>query len=332
MRDKIKIGLVGFFGWGNFGDELFVKVYEKWLGNKYELRVLNDLTKKPYFSKPVEDVVDDVDAIIIGGGDLIIPWQMSGLYWRKEYLNKPVFIVGIGVPTWGGSKPDVIAQYKDFLMHENLRFFNLRDRESANWVTSNIDLNIDVSYSADIVFALPMPKKLECEDKCLGIVTRYRRNSRDDLTHVKLLAEKAKVEGFKIKHIILGTGDVGERDLQISNDLDVGGKELIYSSSLDELCQQISSCTILASMKFHGTVVATSYGIPSVVLSATDKSRNLMRMLQRRELLSSLKDVNLPDRLNKYVPAIPWASVRMLQQRARRTMEELIREIDIYCG
>lgn len=328
MSNKIKVGLVGFFGWGNFGDELFVKVFEQWLGEKYEIKILHDLPYKPYFSRPVEEVVDEVDAIVIGGGDLIIPWTMSDLYWKKEYLKKPVFIVGVGVPTWGQSKPHIVERYKGFLTHENVKYFNVRDKESAVWVNNNISTDIDVNHSADIVFALDMPQKVNAEDKYLGIVTRDRKGTPDDLTQVKRLAEKAKSEGFKIKHIILGSEDVGKRDFERAADLDIEGKQLVYSESLDELCQEISSCTILATMKFHGTVVALDYGVPSIVLSATDKSRNLMRMIERRELLSSLNDETLPDRIHPFVPVIPWTSVRFLRQRAEKTMKGLSENIE----
>ncbi|XOT95774.1 polysaccharide pyruvyl transferase family protein, partial [Alcaligenes pakistanensis] len=131
MSKKITIGLVGFFGWGNFGDELFVRVFEEWLGKSYELKIMNDLTHKPYFSRPLEELVDEVDAIVIGGGDLIIPWAMSDLYWREEYLKKPVFIVGVGVPTWSESNPKIVDRYKKFLTHENVKHVNVRDMESA---------------------------------------------------------------------------------------------------------------------------------------------------------------------------------------------------------
>jgi polysaccharide pyruvyl transferase WcaK-like protein len=45
-----KIGLIGFFGWGNFGDELFLEVYKEYLGNDFDIEVIHDMDKKPYFS------------------------------------------------------------------------------------------------------------------------------------------------------------------------------------------------------------------------------------------------------------------------------------------
>lgn len=324
MTKKLKVGLVGFFGWGNFGDELFVKVFEQWLGTKFELFVLNDLAHKPYFSRPITEVLAEVDAIVIGGGDLIIPWAKSELYWRDEYLDKPVFIVGVGVPTWRKANPQIIQQYKSFLTHSNVSYINVRDRESAFWINKYISPRIQVDHSVDIVFSLTMPPRDISPEKYLGIVTRDRKGASDDLAQVTLLANKAIAEGYKIKHIILGIGEVGKRDFQRSHDLDLADKVVVYSDSLSKLCSEISSCAILASMKFHGTVVAINYGIPSIVLSSTDKNRNLMRMIERKELLSSLNDDSLPDRLHPFVPVIPYSTIKLLRQRAEKTMSDLM--------
>ncbi len=38
-----RIGLVGFLGWGNFGDELFVETYRRYLSQDFEVSVIHDL-------------------------------------------------------------------------------------------------------------------------------------------------------------------------------------------------------------------------------------------------------------------------------------------------
>lgn len=321
---KKTIGLVGFFGWGNFGDELFVETYRHWLGQDYELRVLNDLTAKPYFSRPLDDVLEGVDAIVIGGGDLVMPWTVSELYWKMEYLKLPVFIVGIGVPTWRGANAAAIERQARFFQHPNVKMIEARDRESAEWITTHLKPSVTVISSADIVFALPMPKAPPASKApMLGVVTRDRRGEPDDLTQVLALCQKAQSMGYGVRHLVLGIGDVGRRDLERANDLQVAGKETAASDSLWTLCEAIAGCYAIASMKFHGSVVAVNYGVPSLVLSPTDKSKNLMRMIERPELLSSIADKALAERFSDYMPRIPMTTRRMLRQRAEQTMERL---------
>ena len=87
-----RIGMVGYFGWGNFGDELFLKVHRQHLEDKYDLQVVHDLQQEPYHSRPLAEVVDEYDGFLIGGGDLLNPLRVSGLYWQMEYLKKPVIV------------------------------------------------------------------------------------------------------------------------------------------------------------------------------------------------------------------------------------------------
>lgn len=324
MRKK-KIGLVGFFGWGNFGDELFIDVYRQWLEPEFELKIMNDMIQKPYFSRAVEDVVNEVDAIVIGGGDLLIPWTVSELYWKREYLKKPVHICGVGVPTWKGPKESALRYMREFFSHSNIKSINVRDRESAVWITKNIVPALSVTHTTDIVFALDLPFiEKPKEVPILGVVTRDRADKPDDLTNVMALCQKAFNLGYKIRHIVLGVGAVGKRDLRRADDLQIPEKELVHSDLTADLCKAIGECTVLASMKFHGTVVAVAYGIPSFVLSLTDKNKNLMQMIERPDLLSSIVDTKLPDRFSQFTPPIPWSTRTLLRKRAERTMNSLI--------
>ena len=44
---KPVVGLAGFFGYGNYGDELFVSVYKQFLQDDFDLRFLSDQLTKP---------------------------------------------------------------------------------------------------------------------------------------------------------------------------------------------------------------------------------------------------------------------------------------------
>jgi polysaccharide pyruvyl transferase WcaK-like protein len=327
MPRRLRIGLVGFFNWGNYGDELFVEVHKKYLSDQFDLKIMHDLTAKPYFSGSVTEAISTVDAIVIGGGDLIIPWSLSELYWKPEYLSKPVLIVGVGVPTWKKSREDVLEKMRSFLSHPSIKLINLRDKPSYDYVVKNFSPTAPITHSVDIVFGLDFPTAQRPDKKVLGIVTRYRRGGDDNYTQLTELCSKAQSFGWQIRQIILGTGETGERDEETAKRFEFPEKEVVRSENLTDLSRAIGECSALASMKFHGTVVAAAYGVPSIVLSPTDKSRNFMRMIEREDLLSNLHDSMLPDHFSPFMARIPACSSQMLRDRAVSTMQDLAQRL-----
>lgn len=325
------VGIVGFFGHGNYGDELFLDVFKQYLGADFDLSIIPDLESRPYFSRPVEEKVADVDAIVMGGGDLIQRWNMDPRYFDLNYLKKPLYVAGVGVPVYQNSdkheeKPHIIARLQRFFGNANVRMIGMRDDFGANWIRTKLSPTAPVLSEPDIVCSLDLPPVEKPKGlPILGIVTRQRRvTTPDDYSRLEELAEHAKRRGFRIRHIILGTGSVGERDLANAPALRVSDKELVHSENLEDLTRAIGECTVLASMKFHGTVVATMYGVPSIVLVPTNKNRNFMARIGRDDLVASHNSDKLLEifGMNGPEPIAP-ADVEMLRTRSTAFMEDL---------
>lgn len=332
---KRPLGLVGFFGHGNYGDELFIDVFQQFLGPKFDLTIIPDLEAKPYFSRPVEEKVAEVDAIVMGGGDLVQRWATDPRYFDPTYLRKPFYLAGVGVPIYHGSakheeKPHIINRLRRFFGDPNVRMIGMRDDFSANWIREKLEPTAPVISEPDIVCSLELPPVTKpLGQPILGIVTRQRRvETPDDYSRLEELAEHAKARGFRIRHIVLGTGSVGERDLANAPALKVADKEVVYSEDLAELSRAIGECTVLASMKFHGTVVATMYGVPSIVLVPTNKNRNFMARIGRTDLVASHDSDRLIEIFGENGPApIDPSDVAMLRQRSTAFMEKLRDEL-----
>ncbi|TQL03656.1 polysaccharide pyruvyl transferase family protein [Cellulomonas sp. SLBN-39] len=333
-RRRPVIGLAGFFGAGNYGDELFLEVFEQYLGADFELRVLASSMKRPYFDGPVRDIVDDVDAIVVGGGDIVQPWAHDSRYFHPAFLEKPVFVVGIGVPQYTGAnarrpKAQAIRRHRAFLTHPSVRFLGVRDDQAAAWLRANVSPEIDVRVAPDIVCSLSLPAVDPPEGPpVLGVVTRFRprRDVPDDYSRLRELAAHAQSEGWRVRHIVLGTGEVGQRDLEDSHRLEVPGKELVHSEDLSVLTRAIGGCTALASMKFHGSVVATMYGIPSLVLVGTNKNRNFMERLGLGALLTNFAAPDLVERFEAR-PQVPADGLERVRAATDAHMRELVESI-----
>lgn len=308
--NKPRVGMVGYFGWGNFGDELFIRSHEQHLGSDYDLYVVNDLLEEPYFSKPVDDIVADTDAFIIGGGDLINPLRISSLYWREEFLQKPTFVFGLGVPGQPFRRDHVVDFYSRFLNHENCKVVVARDVESYDWIKENLAVGDKLTWYPDPVCSVRRPDAVDTKgEKILGVTIREHRSLSEDLSAVRALIDEAKNLGYRIKHIALGTDSIGEADLNRARSIAESDEEVVGGTTLDDLCREISSCSALATIKFHGMVIATMYGIPSIAMSVTPKNKNFLRMIEREEMACSYTDALLPEKLSKY-PARIHSRVR----------------------
>ncbi len=324
-RGRPRVGIVGFYGPGNYGDELFLEVFREHLGASMDLGVVFDSPTRPYFSRPVRDVVRDHDAIVIGGGDLLVPWGLGDRYWLTDYLRRPVHVIGVGVPTWRDERPAVVAALSDFLRHRNVRSISARDEESAAWIRERLRPRVPVEMAADLVFALTLPPvERPVDPPILGITVRWRDGG-DDYSAIRALAERGRALGYRLRTIVLSTDAVRERDERALAEVGLLGDDLehVASDDLHVLTRAIGECTMLASHKFHGTVVATSYGIPSISMSTTDKNRNLVRRLGRPDLVCAFDDPALVDRLTRPPTPIDLGVRDAMVREAGASLERL---------
>lgn len=323
-----RIALVGYFGWGNFGDELFIKAHHQYLGKTHDLFVANDLLEEPYFSRPVSEIVGDSDAVLIGGGDLLNPARVSPLYWDMSWLEKPVFIYGIGVPKQTMKRENVLNHYREFIAHENCKLIVARDVESYNWIKENLNPGDKLTWYPDSVCAMARPEPYATEDKILGVVMREHRSLSEDMEPLRRMINEAKQLNYKIRHLVLANGVLGQADLKRAQLIAEPDEEVVHSENLEELCSQVGACSLLATIKFHGMVVATMYGVPSIAMSVTPKNRNFLRMIERPEMLASYTEPSLYQRLSHFPARIPQVVRGSLFRQAKAGYAHLAEAID----
>ncbi|WP_300375447.1 polysaccharide pyruvyl transferase family protein [Henriciella sp.] len=317
-----RIGLVGYFKWGNYGDELFCDVLRGLFeGDEgIEAEVLHDSFEAPYFSMPVEERVDEFDAIIIGGGDLIIPWTLSPLYWKAEYLRKPVFVVGVEVPKWGGYNEDVCEKMSTFMQHENVKFIHARSAASADWITRHLKPNVDVYPGVDIVCAIDFPY-VAPQSKVLGLVTRANQNI--DPANVNALLSKAVEAGWMIKHIPLAIGHTAAADIAEVEDHTFVPRSVTKAESIKQLTSEIQKCQMLVSMKFHGCVVAHMSGIPTITLSKADKFMHFYNLVGRERFLSHAGDAGLRELFYSAMEGVDPLKIDQLRRASKDELQTL---------
>ena len=327
--------MVGYYNYGNYGDELFLDVFRQYLSD-YEFVFLQDILKRPFYTggrEALQAKVDQVDAVLIGGGDLVIPTYWTDQYFEEPFLSKPIFMHGIGVPTWGGEDAKVVSRLKTFFQSDSIKHIHVRDVESKAWMEQKLAPKVEIVRSPDIVCALKLPEvQKNAESPIFGIITREQRKGEIRWASVNALCEKAVSLGYRVRHIVAGSGIIGMDDAEAAKEFPFKDAEHFYSENIEDITKAIGECTVLASMKFHGVVVATMYGIPTIGLITTDKFRNFYRMIEREELVAHHTHENLPDRMQRYMPKIPYFTRHAIREKADHQLKALAAKIRATVG
>jgi polysaccharide pyruvyl transferase WcaK-like protein len=223
--------------------------------------------------------------------------------------------------------PAAIERLRRFFGDPAIRLVTVRDAESGDWIRRHLEPAATVTTSPDLVCGLTLPDVGRPADPpILGLVVRARGEP-TDLTHVRRLAQRAVERGYRVRTIVLATGRTREHDRLATAELDLPTGEAVESDDLSVLSRAIGECSLLASMKFHGTVVATMYGIPSLVLVPTAKNRHFMRSIGRPDLVTGYFEPDLPDRIDPPPRSIEAGLPARLRADAIAALAELRRSI-----
>ena len=259
---------------------------------------MNDLIEKPYFTNSAVSKAASVDAILIGGGDLIRVESISPLYWNGAWTSKPIVVSGIGVAEESKTvRADVIPRLQRFLGSNNILSLSARDERSAAWINHYLKPAVPARTVPDLVFA--KSEGSERQDKSgrrlpkVGFVFNKTHLTDSDLNfwnHIN--AANAKGQIFATI-LVLATGD--QREKEVDNLQRNGLYE--YAEEFEDtgkMIDRLRDMDLVVSAKFHALVVASKYRIPYISLRDTSKSIALARYSSSEAIPRELDDLLEP--------------------------------------
>ncbi|WP_431695629.1 polysaccharide pyruvyl transferase family protein [Kocuria rhizophila] len=312
-----RVGLVGYFGWGNYGDELMLDTWRRAFRGRAETSVVHTLLHRPYFMEAADDVASRFDALVIGGGDLLHPDAISSLYWNRAWLTRPVVIAGVGAALERTARrADVVGRLQAFLNHDSVKLIGVRDPGTRDWLEGTVQSAREVTVGADLAFAAPLPQ-VRARKNAVGIVLR-KTPTAQDVDMVRRLTRMCSMEGRRVEILVLAIGQQRDLELDALQRTLATSIPIVTASSVAELTARLGEYGALATAKFHGAVMASRLGIPAVSLRTTHKVEALAQMLGDDVLSRSpqeMSDRQLQDALTR---AVSENSVRILEATARK--------------
>lgn len=260
---KKLVGVRGYFGMGNFGDEIMLDTWRQ---------ILPDATvfMDYYFMNMPGKTV------FVGGGDIVNLYEGCP-YFTKDLLRTPFAVFGVGVENSYPPNEHGIAALKSYA--DAARFFGVRDQESVNLLAI---AGISATLMPDMVHlyepSYRMPLRFKPRRTCGMVVYQY-----DDLDRAAVGDVTAHLigRGYDIVFIPVVDGRNPFSDRPVVAELsDRFGTEHSYVMPMEfpnELkWNAIQSLDLLVSFKMHPALCALRGGVPTVCSSRYKKVRAMM--------------------------------------------------------
>jgi polysaccharide pyruvyl transferase CsaB len=293
--------LSGYFGSGNIGDDAILLGLVHGLGDtKHELTVLSGNPEETYRiyglravqrkdMNSVKEAIDRCDALVYPGGSIFqdvtsfksVAYYSQLVKWAKA-KKKKVILLGQGIGPLNGflGKRAAISAF-------NLAdVIAVRDPQS---VTTLKDLGIKKSIrtTADCAFLLPPPKEVDNQQgfnvgnmKSVGISIRPHGKNKDI---VQLFGELTRLlfqNNFMPVLIEMDRNEDGPLIQEIAKSQ--GGKipDLRKMATPMQFQQRLSRMDAIIAMRLHAGILATTVGIPPLMVSYDPKVTAFSKMLE----------------------------------------------------
>lgn len=274
------IGLVGYYGYQNYGDEIFLEVWKKLLGDQCAVIL-------------PETNLQDVDKIIIGGGDLIWYGAFNNNYFNEKWYEngKKVYVYGVGVADPNVTvfqDPNVFNLYKNFLCRAE--YVSARDERSAEWLSSILGVP-NVFWVEDLAWNYKPGVSVKKKELTAGLT--YRRNPIFNTEDISNIVSELIDTGIRSRLIPLQNGYYNTYALHRII-LDTVNKDVSYPSvNLDpshyntqHKYASITSCNYYMTLTFHGLLTALKERVPVLSMMYDNKFTTLLNRCRMSNVLT----------------------------------------------
>jgi polysaccharide pyruvyl transferase WcaK-like protein len=263
---------------GNFGDDLFLKTFKQIFSEH------NLFSWTPFLDR------DQIDGIIVGGGDLLTLYSFNEYYFPSPLKNLPTWVYGVGVvdfyseETWPAQE---VQKYRD--RFRTVRHVVVRDERSADYL-KRLQIHSRVDTAPDIVFAYDPPHypiATGGDGRTIGVCIFTYENF--PFQKLAMLLSKLTRRGYRLFLIpVVNQANNPFSDYQQCVQLCEEIKKLHPQAEVNHTYREydlemtysfIRSMDFLLTFKMHPALVALRHQVPVFCLSKMSKVASLLEQV-----------------------------------------------------
>lgn len=266
MSDRPRIGLAGWYGYGNVGDDLMLRllvervrpaaVFSSRAGSVGEIPI-HHVGELPEWD-------ERLDLLLIGGGGLLNQRWIAKLPLADLRLAYGFLSVGIPQARWLGGMEEILAR---------ARFVTLRDHLALRMFAETYP-DVAAMWLPDPGFMLErlgLPKEARVVLNPRAIPKAWiREEDPDDAEDRQVALMRSLVERFSDRAEVLALG-FEQSDAELLARLPCESRVVAESEAVDVIARS----AIVVTARLHGGIVAATQGTPVALIDYQDKVRGL---------------------------------------------------------
>jgi polysaccharide pyruvyl transferase WcaK-like protein len=276
MKSSKKIGIVGWWGGQNIGDEYIKYSLKKVLGNHFKVDFI-EVPFDPTFWNLRK--INHLDFLIIGGGGLFTktpphPFETFDKWGHR--LKIPFGFLGVGVQ-------EMRHEYKSIIesLIERSAFFVVRDTGSFNLLNSFVS-SPKILRAPDVTFLFPYQTQSNVAKDKIGVNLRvWNFDKERTYDNYKWCQAINKLEGIKKTVPLSFMQNLDDREA-------LAGIQGIQESDFN--IQLYEDINIMIGMRLHSLIFAVHNSIPSIGIAYTPKVKRFFSELDLNEFCLNVSE------------------------------------------
>jgi polysaccharide pyruvyl transferase WcaK-like protein len=283
-EDLPTVGLFGYYGKFNFGDDLMALLFMRQLLSRGHRTVIYGYTKPPIdnphlsVTKSLDHLCEISDCIIVGGGGAFIPnskntdssHEIGKLVERCEALGVSIACISVG----GNGVPlDQIQPEARRRLAQNAELLVLRNRSEVDLFQKS---GINAQFQNDVVWTTCPALGLEKEKNTTGRKT-IAVNLYPSAEHkpvLNQLFESISQTSGGVDWVFLETHTFGPEWWQAYRPEVACSRFTTHQfKKIEPGLAFIQQCDVMITSRLHAGIAAMSYGKPCIALDAVPKTR-----------------------------------------------------------